>query len=198
MSDAALGTYALPVGGVGRKGVGWLGLWCLIGTEGALFAYLLFSYYYFSVQLPHTWIPAPPSFRLSAPNTAILILSSVAAWWGQRGVKRNARGQLVAGLGLAALLGIIFLVIQVFEWRAKPFSLRSGPYGSLFYTVTGFHMAHVLAGVLMLLLTTLWAALGYFDVRRNAPVHIVTAYWHFVDIVWLTVFTTFYITPYLW
>lgn len=128
----------------------------------------------------------------------ILIASNVAAWWGQRGVRRNARGQIVLGLGIAALLGIAFIVVEVFEWRSKPFSLGSGPYGSLFYTVTGFHMAHVLAGVLMLLLTTIWAALGYFDTRRNAPVLIVTTYWHFVDIVWLTVFTTFYITPYLW
>lgn len=198
VSDAALGAPLLPVGAVGRRGVGWWGLLCVLATEGALFTYLLFSYYYFAIQLPHSWIPVQPSFRLSGPDTAILLLSSVAAWWGERGVRRGARGQLLAGIAAAFLLGVAFLVIQYFEWQAKPFTFRTGPYGSLYFITTGFHMAHVAVGVIFLLLLVAWSALGYFDTRRNAPVLIGVAYWHFVDAVWLAVFTTFYVTPYLW
>jgi heme/copper-type cytochrome/quinol oxidase subunit 3 len=91
----------------------------------------------------------------------------------------------------------VFVVIQTFEWKAKSFSLNSGPYGSLFFTITGFHMAHVILGLLMLLPLTIWSALGYFGPHRSAPVSIGAIYWHFVDAVWLTVFFTIYITPYL-
>ena len=63
----------------------------------------------------------------------------------------------MAGLGLGALLGAIFLVIQCFEWADRPFGLSSSPYSSLYFVVTGFHMAHVVVGVVMLLALTWWS-----------------------------------------
>lgn len=75
--------------------------------------------------------------------------------------------------------------------------MRSSLYGSLFFTITGFHMVHVVAGVMSLAVVFAWVALGYFDTRRNAPVLIVSIYWHFVDAVWIVVFTTLYLAPYL-
>ncbi|HVW73169.1 MAG TPA: cytochrome c oxidase subunit 3, partial [Rhizomicrobium sp.] len=101
------------------------------------------------------------------------------------------------GLGLGTILGIIFLAVQAKEWADKPFTLSSTPYSSLYFTVTGFHMAHVGVGVLMLAALTLWSALGYFNSRRFAHIHIGAAYWHFVDAVWIAVYVTFYITPLL-
>ena len=141
----------------------------------------------------------PPPFRRALPpNTFVLLFSSVAVWWGERGVRRGSRAQGVLGLALAFILGVAFLVVQGFEWRSKKFSLASNLYSSLFFTVTGFHMAHVIVGVLALAALVAWTALGYFDGRRNVPVLITTAYWHFVDIVWLFVFATFYVSPYVW
>jgi cytochrome c oxidase subunit 3 len=105
---------------------------------------------------------------------------------------------LLAGLAAALVLGIAFFVIQGFEWHNRSQTIRSSTYGSLYYTVTGFHMAHVGVGIVILSLLLIWSALGYFDHRRNAPVLIGNAYWHFVDAVWLAVFTTFYLTPRLW
>jgi heme/copper-type cytochrome/quinol oxidase subunit 3 len=105
--------------------------------------------------------------------------------------------RLVLGLGVGAVLGIIFLIVQYFEWTAKSFTLASTTYSSLYFTVTGFHMAHVVVGVVMLLCLFAWSAMGYFNRVRYAHIHIGALYWHFVDAVWIAVFFTFYITPYL-
>ena len=188
----------LSVGSIERRASGWWGMLTLILTEAFLFAYLLFSYYYFAVQYGRPWLPAElPSFRLSGPNTAILLLSSVAVWFGERGMRRGSRWRGILGLLVGLALGVVFVGIQLREWMDKPFGLASHSYGSLYFTVTGFHMAHVLVGLLVLGALLLWSALGYFDRARMAPVSIGAIYWHFVDAVWLTVFFTFYVTPHL-
>jgi heme/copper-type cytochrome/quinol oxidase subunit 3 len=189
----------LPVGSVDHRSAGWFGVWALIASESALFVFLLFSFYYTAVQ-PQSgaWPPEAMSLRLALPNTVILLTSSAAAWWGQRGIKRDgSRWQQVAGLGAAVILGLVFLIIQYIEWRNKAFSISTGVYGSLYFTVTGFHMAHVVVGVIVLLTLSIWSALGYFGPQRGAAVSTGVAYWHFVDAVWLTVFFTFYVTPLL-
>ena len=186
----------LPVGAIGRKSLGWWGVLTLIATEGSLFAYLLFCYLYYAVQLDRSWMPGPPpSLRLALPNTIILLLSSVAVWAGERGVIRGRRGLHLAGLALALLLGTVFVGVQLLEWHDKPYSFRSGHYASLYFTTTGFHMAHVVLGLVVLLVILIASCLRYYDTRRNAPVLIGSAYWHFVDVVWLFVFTVYYLTP---
>jgi cytochrome c oxidase subunit 3 len=189
----------LPVGSKGHNSTAWLGALCLIATEGSLFAYLLFGYAYAASQHGVGWLPTPhPSFKYSLPGTAILLLSSVAVWWGERGVKRGRRLQHLGGLAIAVALGLLFLVVQLFEWKSKTFSLSSSGYGSFFFTITGFHMAHVIVGVTALAAVLGWAVAGYFGPRRYAHVMIASIYWHFVDAVWLAVFFTFYVAPYLW
>ncbi len=186
MTDAAIQSDALPVGSIGRRTSGWYGMLALIMTEGALFAYLLFSYYYFAVQYGREWLPPKlPELRLSLPNTVILLASSVTAWSGQRGLR----------LLLSIVLGAIFMVIQGFEWAGRPFTMASAAYGSVYFTVTGFHMMHVAAGLVILIFLLVWSRLDYFDRERNAPLAIGIVYWHFVDVVWLALFFTFYITP---
>jgi cytochrome c oxidase subunit 3 len=188
----------LPVGAMDTRASGWWAMIFTIFTEASLFAYLLFSYFYLAVQ-PHTPGTFPeggqPDMALALPNTAILILSSVAVGWAQLGIEHDKKWRLTAGMGGGAVLGIIFLVVQVFEWAQKPFGLTSTPYSSLYYVVTGFHMAHVVVGVAMLLALTWWSHKGYFSARRFAHIHIGALYWHFVDVVWLAVFFTFYLTP---
>lgn len=198
MAETVCTGQALPVGARGRNSVGWWGMLCLIATEASLFAYLLFSYYFIAVQRGAAWAPElHPKLRLAGPNTIILLLSSVAVWWGEAGAIRGQRVRQLAGLGLGILLGAGFLIVQGFEWRAKPYKPSSGSYASLYFTITGFHMAHVAAGLLILIAVFVWSAMGYFNPRRHAPVSISSIYWHFVDAVWLAVFFTFYVTPYL-
>ncbi|HEX4159738.1 MAG TPA: cytochrome c oxidase subunit 3 [Rhizomicrobium sp.] len=190
----------LPVGAIDTRATGWWAMIFVVFTEASLFAYLLFSYYYLAVQ-PHPAGTFPqggtPSLSLALPDTIILLLSSVAVAWAQFNIERNDKRHLVWGLGIAAVLGMIFVVIQYFEWAGKPFTLASSPYSSLYFTVTGFHMAHVVVGVFMLWSLFAWAAMGYFNRIRYAHIHIGALYWHFVDAVWIAVFFTFYITPLL-
>ena len=190
----------LPVGALDTRASGWWAMIFVVFTEASLFSYLLFSYYYLAVQ-PHApgTFPegGPPDLTLAIPGTLILLASSVAVGWAQLGIEHGSRRRLVLGLGIGALLGVIFLAIQIFEWAQKPYGLTSTPYSSLYFTITGFHMAHVMVGVVMLSALALWAALGMFNKVRFAHIHIGALYWHFVDAVWIAVFFTFYLTPLL-
>ncbi len=198
MGEVAETLAPLPIGASGRNSVGWWGMLCLIATEGSLFAYLLFSYAYLAVQRGLAWLPEPhPSIALSGPNTLVLLLSSGAVWWGEEGVKRQRPGQHLTGLLAGVVLGLVFLVVQVFEWKAKRFGLSSSSYGSLYFTITGFHMVHVAVGLGILTAVLAWSLMGYFSPRHHARVTVAAIYWHFVDAVWLCVFFTFYVSPYL-
>ena len=94
-------------------------------------------------------------------------------------------------------MGAVFVIVQWFEWHAKPFSLGTSSYASLYFVTTGFHIAHVIVGIAVLAAIFVWTALDYFSPRRRLTVSAGVLYWHFVDIVWLFVFTTYYLTPYL-
>lgn len=197
MSETAV-SGPLPVGGTGRKAGGWFGMITLIVTEASLFVYLLFSYAYFVLWGDGRFVPEPlPSLDLAGPDTAVLLLSSVAVWWGERGARRSRRRQTIIGLAVAIALGLVFVGVQLVEWSQKPFHFNQTGYSALYFTITGFHMAHVAAGLVMLLVLMVWTWLGYFDARRDVPISVGSIYWHFVDAVWLAVFFTIYVTPLL-
>lgn len=196
MADVLVPPVALPVAPQGRRASGWYGLVFLVATEAALFVYLLFSYFYLASQAPGPWPPcgAPPILS-AAINTAILFSSSLTAWWGQRGIEKGSSGRLIVGLVLSLILGAVFAGVQVHDWMHKPFNPATDAYGSLFYTITGVHIAHVAVGLFILACLVVWAALGRFSARRQLHVTVGVLYWHFVDAVWLVVFTTFFLTP---
>ncbi|MEO7336515.1 MAG: cytochrome c oxidase subunit 3 [Caldimonas sp.] len=189
---------ALPVGSKGRLSSGWWSMWTVIGTEAALFAYLLFSYFYVGAQIVGKWPPGgPPKLTLAVIGTLLLALGSLTMWWGERGVRAGRRGALLFGLGSSVLLGTGFIALELLEWSRKAYSITSDVYGSLYFTVTGFHLLHVAIGVVMLAMLFVWTLLGYFGQRRHSAVSIAVMYWHFVGAVWVAVFLTFYVTPYL-
>jgi heme/copper-type cytochrome/quinol oxidase subunit 3 len=188
----------LPIGPIRRHGIGWWGTGTLIASEAALFAYLLFCYYNLGVTNPSGWLLEPaPSLNLALPNTILLLASSAAAWLGERGILSMKRAQALFGFGIAFLMGVGFTAVQLLEWRAKTYGLGTSSYASLYFVTTGFHMAHVLVGLVALAALFLWTALDYFSPRRRLVVSAGVLYWHFVDIVWVFVFTTYYLTPYL-
>lgn len=188
----------LPVGALGRRSAGWWGAMTLILTEAVLFGYLLFSYAFLALHPGGGWEAVePPSFRLSGPNTALLLASSGVVHLGGRALRRGRPRRAAGWLALGAAMGAAFLGVQGLEWAEKPFGLDTHAYGSLYFVITGFHGAHVLAGLLMLIPAALWCLLGRVDGRRDAPVAVATAYWHFVDAVWVAVFATLYVSPHL-
>jgi cytochrome c oxidase subunit 3 len=186
----------LPVGSKGRLSSGWWGMIAVIGTEASLFAYLLFSYFYVAAQVVGPWPPkGPPKLDLAIAGTIVLLLGSVTMWWGEKGIRAGKRSQLLLGLGSSVLLAVAFLGLEGTEWSKKGFTLSSDVYGSLYFTVTGFHMLHVIVGALMLLALFGWTLLGYFGARRHSTVSIAVLYWHFVTAVWIAVFISFYVAP---
>lgn len=180
-----------------KKSSGWWGMLFLVATEAAVFAYLLFSYYYMAIENHSVWPSSAPSMKLALPNTIILLVSSVTVWWADRQYIAGRMTEAMGGLAASVGLGVVFFGMQLIEWHNKTFTLASDPYGSLYFTITGFHMAHVVVGLVIMATLILWLALGHLSDRRNSAVSIAAIYWHFVDAVWLTVFFTFYITPYL-
>ncbi len=190
-------TLLLPVGSAGRRSSGWFGMMALIVTEGSLFLYLLFTYFYLALFSVGGFVPDPlPKFNLAAPDI-ILLASSLTVWWGERGARQGRRGQLATGLVATLVLGTVFVGVQLLEWAGKPYHFNQTTYSAIYFTITGFHMAHVVVGMIILAALLGWSLAGYFDARRNAPVAIGAVYWHFVDAVWLAVFFTIYVTPYL-
>ncbi len=187
----------LPVGSVGRKATGYAGMLTAILTEASLFGYLIFAYFYLAAQAQGAWLPELPKLTLATGNTALLLASSVAVAWGERGIRHGNRTRLAIGLAAGLVLGIAFVAVQMLEWSRKPFTITSHAYGSVYFTLTGFHVAHVVVGLLVLALLLAWTSLGYFGERRHAAVKIGTLYWHFVDAVWIAVYTTLYLSPYL-
>jgi heme/copper-type cytochrome/quinol oxidase subunit 3 len=118
-------------------------------------------------------------------------------YWAESGIRKGRQGRLRLGLLLTLLLGIIFLAIQGIEYSHKHITPRTNAYGSLFFTITGLHGAHVAAGLLMVAVITARSLLKHFGPGHHDAVTNVSWYWHFVDVVWLSVFTCLYVSPYL-
>ena len=189
----------LLTGSEGKRSGGWWGVLALIVTEGSLFGYLLFTYFYLASQSEQHWPPdGLPMLLIPGVNTVILLASSVFVWACERCIQRRLLRWSIASMALALGLGVCFVIIQLNEWSKKTYDMTSNLYGSLYFTITGFHMLHVMVGLVILMVLLLWIALGYFDHRRYAAVTIGGLYWHFVDVVWLFVFTALYLTPYLY
>jgi heme/copper-type cytochrome/quinol oxidase subunit 3 len=188
----------LPVGPVDGNGIGLWGVGTLIVTEAALFAYLLFSYFYTGATAPVGWLLDPaPDLTLALPAIVLLLVSSVVAWIAERGIINGRPAQALAGFAVAFVMGVGFLCLQWLDWRSKGFGIGSSSYGSLYFVTTGFDVAHVIAGLAVLAALFLWTALGYFSPRRRVAVAAGILYWHFAVVVCLFVFATFYVTPYL-
>jgi cytochrome c oxidase subunit 3 len=197
MAEAKTLDECLPVQGRGQVGTAWWGMLCLLATEGILFVYLIFSYAYLGIQNRPDSFPlgGPPAMDLSLPATILLLASSGTAEWS----KRRARGGDLRGskaaLAVTLLLGIAFVTLSGIEWSTRPFALGSNAYSSIYYVLTGTHLAHVVIGLIALAILLGWSLAGKVHAGHDQHRTLVTLYWHFVDIVWLFVFATVYLSP---
>jgi heme/copper-type cytochrome/quinol oxidase subunit 3 len=176
-----------------------MGMLSFIATEAALFIALLLSYAYLSRGQP-AWPPPPvtaPRLGLVSVMTLLLLTSSATLHLANRAIERGSPARLRLGLAVTVLLGAGFLVTQSFEYREywKIVTPASNAYGSIFYTITGLHGAHVLLGLLLLMFVWLQARAGLFTESRHQPLRLVSWYWHFVDVVWIAIFSILYIAP---
>jgi cytochrome c oxidase subunit III len=112
---------------------------------------------------------------------------------GVRAIAGGSVNRLRLWLVVTLLLGLVFLAGQVYDYTQLGFGISDGVFGTEFYTLTGFHGAHVFGGVVGLLILTARAGAGQFSSRNHVAVEAVSYYWHFVDLVWVALFTTLYI-----
>jgi cytochrome c oxidase subunit 3 len=116
--------------------------------------------------------------------------------WAVLRIRKGDRTGMNRALALTLLMGAIFLGLQAFDYlelvSEHGFGINSGVYGSLFFTMTGFHGAHVFGGVVGIGVVLLRGTAGQFSARHHVAVEAVSAYWHFVDIVWIGLFATLY------
>jgi cytochrome c oxidase subunit III len=176
-----------------------LGILLFIVSEVMLFGAFFASYFFLRV-VANEGNPWPPEgFELpvavAAVNTAILVSSSFTVHWALESAKRDNRSGMIMGLATTFLLGATFLFIQINEYVHIGFSARDEAFGSIFYCLTGLHGAHVTVGLILLAFANIRAWRGHFgpDAKDHLGVEVPGIYWHFVDVMWIIVFTTVYI-----
>ncbi|MGZ5309064.1 MAG: cytochrome c oxidase subunit 3 [Solirubrobacterales bacterium] len=175
-----------------------LGILIFIITEAMLFGAFFAAYFFIRVVANEGPWP-PDGFELpvavAGVNTAILISSSFTVHWALESVRRGNRRGMQAGLATTLLLGATFLFIQLNEYVHIGFSARDGAFGSIFYGLTGLHGAHVFVGLTLLAFANVRAWRGHFgpNALDHLGVEVSGIYWHFVDVMWIIVFTTVYI-----
>jgi heme/copper-type cytochrome/quinol oxidase subunit 3 len=118
-------------------------------------------------------------------------------WWAESGIRENKQIRLMLGLAISFGLGGLFLLIQGFEYARAGFTPQANAYGSLFYTLTGFHGLHVTVGLVLISVMQVRSWVGHFDASRYLGVQTTAMYWHFVDAVWIFIFGSLYLSPYL-
>jgi cytochrome c oxidase subunit III len=179
-----------------------LGMFLFIASEVMLFGSFFTAYFFVRVvnqtgwagefQLTNGKVFEVPVY-VAFVNTAILVTSSFTMHWALTSIKRGNRAGLQAGLLLTFLMGLVFLLTQVREYSRLGFAPKDGAPATIFYTLTGLHGAHVFVGLTILLFMTIRAFRGHFSPAHHHGVEIGGIYWHFVDVMWIVVYTTVYI-----
>jgi cytochrome c oxidase subunit 3 len=175
-----------------------VGMLLFLSSEVMFFGGLFATYFSARASFADAWGPpagAEPLeiLPIALPITLILLSSSLTMHWAVRAIRRGDSGSLRLWLVVTLGLGILFLSGQAYDYTVLGFGISDGVYGTVFYTLTGFHGAHVFGGVVGLSILTARAGQGQFSARNHVAVEAVSYYWHFVDVVWVALFTTLYL-----
>ena len=130
---------------------------------------------------------------LPAIATGILILSSLTIQWAVWQIQKGNQAGLLWGMFISITLGLIFLTAQMYDYSQLHFGANDTIFGTTFYTLTGFHGAHVAGGVLFMFVVLGRSLGGQFTAKDHEAVEACSMYWHFVDVVWIALFTILYI-----
>ncbi len=141
---------------------------------------------------PPPGIEAVAPFGLPFLMTMILLLSGTSVTWAHHAILEGKKQESIKALGVTALLGLFFLMLQAYEYHHAEFGFTQGVYSSTFFMATGFHGFHVLVGTLFLIVCWLRAKKGHFSPDRHFGFEAAAWYWHFVDVVWLFLFVAIY------
>ena len=174
-----------------------LGVWTFLGSEVVLFSSLIVTYIVMSGRAASGPTPAQAlSISLVAVNTFVLICSSLTMVLALSSIQKGDQRRLRLFLLATAVLGLMFLSGQAFEFATlykQGVTLKSSLFGASFFTLTGFHGGHVTIGVIAIAFVLVRALRGGVTQSNHLAVELVGLYWHFVDIVWIVIFTVVYL-----
>jgi cytochrome c oxidase subunit 3 len=149
------------------------------------------------------WPPVPTAdghfkatfdpWHLPLLNTLVLLTSGTTVTWAHHALLENNRKGLIQGLALTIVLGALFTCVQAYEYGHAAFTYAGHIYGSTFFMATGFHGAHVIIGTIFLTVCLIRAIRGHFTPNHHFGFEAAAWYWHFVDVVWLFLFTFIYV-----
>ena len=174
-----------------------LAFWAFIGSECLLFGSLISTYLVYkgrsvSGPTPHEILNIP----VTSVSTFDLLMSSLAMVLALAAVSRGDKVWARFWLGTTAFLGLVFLGFQYYEFTSfvrEGLTIKTNLFGSTFFTLTGTHGAHVAVGVLLLLTLLVRSLQGKLGPEKAINVEVTGLYWHFVDVVWIVIFTVVYL-----
>ena len=188
------GAHATSTGLDNRK----LAMWAFLGSECLLFGALISGYLLYRSKgtgiKPHAVYDIP----YTSVSSFVLLMSSLTMVLALAAIQRNEERKMRIWLTATALLGMTFIGGQVYEFTSfvhEGLSLSANPASSAFFLLTGFHGTHVTLGIIMLLSLVGLSLAGKIGPKNSLYVELVGLYWHFVDIVWVVIFTVVYLMP---
>ncbi|HEX3661759.1 MAG TPA: heme-copper oxidase subunit III [Acidobacteriaceae bacterium] len=191
---------AIPVSPVAEPWVlpsrGRVGMLSLIIGECGIFAIFVVAYIFYIGKSPTG--PTPQQvLEIPFLNTVFLLSSSVTVWLAEREIERGRIRRFAAFLALTILLGSLFLFGTAMEWHKLIYvdglTIRTNLFGTTFYSLVGLHATHVVVGLIGLTLILLFTLTGHVNENHSERIQVWALYWHFVDAVWIVVFTVVYI-----
>ena len=166
-------------------------------SEIMVFGAFFTAYFFIRIVAEgHTWFPIDGKdlpVAVAGVNTAILVSSSLTLHWAQTSIKNGNRFGLQAGMTATFLLGLTFLFIQINEYVHIGFAPQDHAQATIFFSLTGLHGAHVTIGLILLGMVTIRSFRGHFSPEHHHGVEIPGIYWHFVDVMWIVVYTAIYV-----
>lgn len=174
---------------------GVVGMACLIIAESAIFGMFIAAYVFYmgkSLSGPTPAILSPPIF-----NTVCLLASSLTIVIAERAIMRGKMRRFSIFLIVTILLGVKFLVGTAREWSDLIYNhnltISTNLFGTTFYSLVGLHATHVILGLIMLSILLIFTLTGHVNESHSERIKVLAMYWHFVDWVWVAVFTTVYL-----
>lgn len=206
----ALTTDHSPVAGLAHDATGGisnpvLGMILFITSEVMFFAGLFGAYFNVRANAPH-WPPIQANgeafhvdmLPLVLPATILLISSSFTCQFAIWAIRRDDRTAFLRNMAVTVAIGVVFLIFQATDYSilgSEGVTLSAGTFGTTYFTLTGFHGAHVFGGVIMLSVVLYRGIAGQFSSKHHDAVEAASLYWHFVDVVWVLLFSLLYLLP---
>ncbi|MGP0174196.1 cytochrome c oxidase subunit 3 [Pseudomonas sp. NCHU5208] len=175
----------------------WWGIVGLVLIEGTVVASFIASYFYLRLYQPQ-WPPAgvaPPELLWSTLNLIMLLASCVTMWWAGNQLKQDRRRRFTLATATSVLLASLVLLSRWQQFHALDVRWDSSPYGSIVWTISGFHFLHVISAVIGTAVVVLLGLRGFFTRQRQIAVVVDTLYWYFVGLVWIPLYLVLYWVP---